>query len=90
MGQRPQRMNCDSTGLRLMPDYDRGQRIKCPGIKSSEMNKLMYKLKKAQGTKTPGTVVLLMEVFWRTKDTDDYYNTFSCSRPHQNFPYSLC
>lgn len=33
---------CVSTGLRLMT---MGQRTKCPGIESSEMNMLMYKLK---------------------------------------------
>lgn len=81
-------MHSASLGLRFMTNQ--GQRIKYPGMESSEVKQLMNMPKKVQGMETPNMAVLLTGVAWRTKDIDTYRNTFSSSMPHQNFPCSLC
>jgi hypothetical protein len=90
MGQRPGRMHCASTGLRLMPNYDGRQRIRCPGMESSEMNKLTYKLKEVQEMKTPGTIVLLME--WSGEPRTLTITVILSPAPGHTrfFPYGLC
>lgn len=90
MGQRPGRMHRASAGLRCTPNMIRDRGVnKCPGIESPEINNLMHKLKKVQGTKTPNTVVLLTRGAWRSKGSDDCRNGSSSSTPRQNFPYGL-
>lgn len=80
-------MHGASLGLRFITNQ--GQRIKCPGMESSEVKKLMNMPKKVQGMEMPNMAVLLTGVAWRTKDIDTF-NAFFSSMPHQNFPHGLC